>query len=322
MKTNFTRIFNIGLTFLSISTLSAQYFPTNGLVEYFSFNTTLVGSLGTELEAETSQFSTGYLGDVDGAYSVNSFNTTLTSASQIDGYPMINNDFTICFWLKLNSNTTASLFNYTGYAGAILNENIYSTALTYENNMLVLTKVEAGEFTSTSINYAFNTEWHHILIRHVGSNNANMIYIDGVFTGNPTFSFNTVQNSTSTFKIGQSPGGTHFGNFEIDEFLIYDRILNTDEIAEIVNQSASLSIKDVDQVIVYPNPAKTNIALNNLTIGSALQIIDITGKTVLETIVSSSEMTIDLNMVNNGVYFVQMMNNSEITASKKLVVNK
>jgi hypothetical protein len=47
-----------------------------------------------------------------------------------------------------------------------------------------------------------------------------------------------------------------------------------------------------------------------------------TGKTVFKTLVSSEEMNIDLNTLNNGIYFVQLMNNSAISNSKKLVINK
>lgn len=88
---------------------------------------------------------------------------------------------------------------------------------------------------------------------------------------------------------------------------------------------ASAGIKEFNtenELNIFPNPATYNITLNNLTIGSTLQLTDMTGKTVLETLVSSSEMHLDVNKLNNGVYFVQLVNNSEITSAKKLVVNK
>lgn len=77
-----------------------------------------------------------------------------------------------------------------------------------------------------------------------------------------------------------------------------------------------------NELNIFPNPATANITLTNLTIGSTLQLTDMTGKTVLETLVSSSEMNLDVNNLNNGVYFVELVNNSEITTAKKLVVNK
>lgn len=74
---------------------------------------------------------------------------------------------------------------------------------------------------------------------------------------------------------------------------------------------------------MYPNPAKENVTITNLSIGSKLQLSDMTGKIVLETIVTTEEMNLDLNQVHNGVYFIQLLNNSsEFTSSKKLIVNK
>lgn len=86
--------------------------------------------------------------------------------------------------------------------------------------------------------------------------------------------------------------------------------------------TSGIEEQNTNALNIFPNPAQSIVSLNNLAVGSRLQLIDITGKTVLETIVSSSEMTIDLNKINNGVYFVQLGNNSEITISKKLVINK
>lgn len=73
---------------------------------------------------------------------------------------------------------------------------------------------------------------------------------------------------------------------------------------------------------IFPNPANDLVTFNNLSIGSTLQFTDMTGKTVLETIVSTEEMNIDLTPMNNGVYFIQVMNNSKITGAKKLIINK
>jgi hypothetical protein len=73
---------------------------------------------------------------------------------------------------------------------------------------------------------------------------------------------------------------------------------------------------------IYPNPAQDFVTLNNLTIGSTLQLTDMTGKTVLETSVSTEEMTIDLNGLMEGVYFVQILDNASIIGTKKLVISK
>lgn len=73
---------------------------------------------------------------------------------------------------------------------------------------------------------------------------------------------------------------------------------------------------------IYPNPAKDFVTLNNLTVGTTLQLTDMTGKTVLETSVSTEEMTIDLNGLTEGVYFVQILDNASIIGTKKLAISK
>jgi hypothetical protein len=47
-----------------------------------------------------------------------------------------------------------------------------------------------------------------------------------------------------------------------------------------------------------------------------------TGKTVLETSVLTEEMTIDLNGLMEGVYFVQILDNASIIGTKKLAISK
>lgn len=101
-------------------------------------------------------------------------------------------------------------------------------------------------------------------------------------------------------------------NFNYDEGLVF---------LEDCASAGIVEFNSKDELNIFPNPATNNITLNNLTIGSTLLITDMTGKTVLKTLVSSSEMNLDVNNLNNGVYFVQLVNNSEITAANKLVVN-
>lgn len=86
--------------------------------------------------------------------------------------------------------------------------------------------------------------------------------------------------------------------------------------------SLGLSNSEKINFNLAPNPANSSVSMTNLEIGSTLLLTDMTGKIVFETIITSEEMSIDVNALNNGIYFVQMMNNSEISTSKKLVVSK
>lgn len=74
---------------------------------------------------------------------------------------------------------------------------------------------------------------------------------------------------------------------------------------------------------LYPNPASNSISIKNLEIGSTIHFIDMTGKVVVERIVSTSEVSLDLTPFNSGIYFVKVMNNaSSLTQTKKLLITK
>jgi hypothetical protein len=73
---------------------------------------------------------------------------------------------------------------------------------------------------------------------------------------------------------------------------------------------------------IFPNPASDLLTLNNLAIGTSIEIKDMTGKTVLEKMVNSTEMTLDIHTLINGIYFIQVTTNSTIIGSKKLAITK
>ncbi|MBR5028301.1 MAG: T9SS type A sorting domain-containing protein, partial [Bacteroidales bacterium] len=71
---------------------------------------------------------------------------------------------------------------------------------------------------------------------------------------------------------------------------------------------------------IYPNPAadKVTIDLQN-TAATEICVMDIYGKTVVRKAVNGQSETIDLADLANGMYFVQIRNNSKVKATQKLV---
>jgi hypothetical protein len=69
------------------------------------------------------------------------------------------------------------------------------------------------------------------------------------------------------------------------------------------------SIAEIGLVNMYPNPAKNtlNIELNNLD-ECTLSIIDIAGRTQLQTDLSSLQNSIDISSLQSGMYFVKIHN--------------
>jgi hypothetical protein len=97
----------------------------------------------------------------------------------------------------------------------------------------------------------------------------------------------------------------------------------------VINQQSNNAIKKIDDnisVSVYPNPASTNlcISLNNALANDAIiYITDINGKTVIQKELESTEniLNIDVAMLDNGFYFLQLKSNS-ICVTKKISITK
>ena len=72
---------------------------------------------------------------------------------------------------------------------------------------------------------------------------------------------------------------------------------------------------------MYPNPAQNVVNLGVLSIGSAVKLMDLTGKVIYTAKTTSKETTINTNDLNNGIYFIQIENEGTV-AQKKLIINK
>lgn len=70
---------------------------------------------------------------------------------------------------------------------------------------------------------------------------------------------------------------------------------------------------------VYPNPASSGdlIRIDGAKTGNTLRVVDVTGKTVLNTMITGSSF--ELPSLESGVYFVTVINGNEQTVSRLIV---
>jgi hypothetical protein len=68
---------------------------------------------------------------------------------------------------------------------------------------------------------------------------------------------------------------------------------------------------------VYPNPAATFITLSGVTTPTPVQIIDISGRIVSESIVVDEATKMDVSSLQNGIYFIQTSTGLNMTFVKK-----
>jgi len=88
--------------------------------------------------------------------------------------------------------------------------------------------------------------------------------------------------------------------------------------------SGEITINEVEprnELLVYPNPATDQITVvfANQTAWESIMITDVSGKVVYTTPVNNDQITISVNGLEAGIYFITSISKSE-TAVQKLVV--
>lgn len=192
--------------------------------------------------------------------------------------------------------------------------------MAFDNNKLFITKVEMAVFTESEMNYSYNSDWHHLVFTHEENGNTNSVYIDGVLHGTTTLGLNTPSYANTRLQIGQSPGGAHYGDFAIDEFLMYDRVLSSSEIIALSDESVSINDLTTKSFSVFPNPTKDFIQLSNLNIGSKIEVLDISGKTISSFSNDSETVSISTMNFNSGEYFVNVFSSDGTKATQKFII--
>jgi hypothetical protein len=76
------------------------------------------------------------------------------------------------------------------------------------------------------------------------------------------------------------------------------------------------------QLILYPNPSNgvLNVQISEALLGSTMQLIDISGRSLFSSELNSEETELNFNNFSAGVYFVTLQNKG-VTYSEKLVLD-
>ncbi len=78
---------------------------------------------------------------------------------------------------------------------------------------------------------------------------------------------------------------------------------------KVIDFDASVSEQNTNSFTIYPNPVTNTLILRNIGGNGQVQILDITGKIILEQKVIGQETTLDLSQFANGVYSIRMGEN-------------
>jgi len=105
-----------------------------------------------------------------------------------------------------------------------------------------------------------------------------------------------------------SPTG---GEFFIDDFMY---------------GGGNVSVKDKSNsdntISIYPNPSNGYFTFNNLKKENTIEIYDITGRLILNTIAQNTSETIDLSDKQKGVYFYKIISDKKEIQQGKIIIQK
>ena len=85
--------------------------------------------------------------------------------------------------------------------------------------------------------------------------------------------------------------------------------------------TASTINHELSQVSLYPSPANNQLSFKNFNDKiSKIEIYNVLGKKVLSTKISNSEQTINTSQLVNGIYLVNLSDENNISATKKIII--
>jgi hypothetical protein len=101
---------------------------------------------------------------------------------------------------------------------------------------------------------------------------------------------------------------------------VYSQYNNEKDWVVIVNMAVGVNEANVDNVSVFPNPAKETVYINKAD-GFDLSIVNTQGLTILRKQIKSNQYSIDVSQFDAGVYFLKFENEQNQFA-RKVVIEK
>ncbi len=161
---------------------------------------------------------------------------------------------------------------------------------------------------------------------HNGYVNGNKYYMANNAAGMRVLGLSDIENGSIT-EIGYfdtrpiNNNSGYEGIWSLYPYFESGNILLSDREGLFIVKESILSINDnfQSEFAIYPNPATNSITINSqFEPVSSISIYDIGGKLLFnETNLNSTNKTVDISMLSNGIYFIQM--NNKLT--KKLIKN-
>ncbi len=305
--------------------------PTNGLVRHYTFsgnaNDNVNSQHGTVIGAT---LTADRFGNPNSAYFFDGVNDYIDLP--LSG--LLLNEYTYSVWVLASSLPSSNSFANVLSVGTSRNANPQGgdQSIALRNNpsfdgwgTTVYLDPNSQLITFEGIP-ATLLEWFHITLTM--SNNVSKLYINCnlVSTDNSLTPVSPFYGNTPEAKIGTRQTNTNFFHGNIDDVRIYNRALSINEILTLCEEGL-VSIDEQPEnknISIYPNPTNSTITINieaNVSVnGYKVEINNLLGQTVHTSTMNVTKKTIDLSTLENGVYFVKILDeNSHVIDIQKVV---
>lgn len=85
-----------------------------------------------------------------------------------------------------------------------------------------------------------------------------------------------------------------------------------------ITAAADFQIEE-DNIVLYPNPDNDILNFENVNDYSEIIISDILGKTILQKNISGSYISMEIESMEKGMYFVSLIKENGILTTKKFI---
>jgi hypothetical protein len=221
------------------------------------------------------------------------------------------------FALTLAINATAQNFVYTPTQH--LDEEVQAENYSRHEMNFMTSDFSGIQFKWELISNTLLNEWSYSLCDQGGC----YVGIPNSGTMAP-ISNSQAENGMTGFFILNLTASTYYGKGDL-VFYIYEagNYANGDTATMHLNWTdPSVTIIEEDlfgQVEIYPNPVGNELILNNIENISDIEIIGVTGQTILKKILSSNKQKLNLSELPKGMYFAKLTHQNGKVFTRKII---
>lgn len=260
--------------------------------------------------------------DRNGTFCALEFDGQLTSLILVQGWEqyMISPDssLSISLWYQGGSSEAGDLESLIIKYGTGADPHfdpIYGLQLYDLNTPLMVSPEYAVWADQSGIVFPDDPEWHHL----VGVFEAGhwKLYMDNVLTGSYEGPEAAVGPGNADLAIGPGFEG------KLDDIIFYDRALNSDEVEALFYTSnfcavgISEEVRELD-VNIYPNPGPNQFKIDLKEVDADyLRILDITGKVLMEKVIYTKTIAMDISHLNQQICILEFSNDGKVIGQRR-----